>query len=1300
MGVAPQLKSSSSLPGNRSRLRKVFSRGNLTSATVVVALLVLVGVTCRNRLARYVVTQVGSRVLGTRVEIGKVDIDWSAVSISDLEVFEPTIPGQRQLTVQSIRLVPSLWQGLRSGVWLAEAAISSPTAEVRFDRDGNLLSVFPQSPESSESTGPIKIPVAKVWVHDAALKIHQVGRDDFRVSKVQLSVIADNRIKVTLMVPDMMGGRCKILSDLDATTLEGRSFIEVVDLHLDTPTLATLPLVPASLASEPFSVDAGLQVLVRHPPDDFDLRKYSVQVHAWTANAQAQRIGMLCGRSDLSVICEGGQVNVNITANPLAGTWKCNGSIDLTAAEPELVVDARLKGCEWALLAKAIPALSKLQTDTTASTQWRVVLDEGTLRFVGNAYAGMANSFYDKVAVPIVDASVHVDGLLRLDDPATLTGSMQGSIGSEPFDLSTLARSLELPITGGTVIARGEFAIPLDSIANTRSYSATAAIDTTEVGTSELKMDDASLAARLADGIATIELRNCVVRDSGQTLLAEVNSTTTVSLKEGGKLVSSSMIFVEPSSEIVRMLNADSFDPGGRMIASLTASCPTERIATSDGWLADARVQTQALSALGETISDIDWKAKLADGVVQCTPLKMTWRGHTLVANTSAEIGSRIAIHGDFSLDSLRLAELSEVMSRYSQTRLSLAGLAGIEGAVAFTSELENGHSTFDASGSADLTSASYAFTQIGDAKLQWAADQNGLRLSTSSANFLGGRFDVNAHVNELDWTRTQVEGRFAGVEASRLMKLAGQTIPATGTIEGGFRVTSIASVESLTGDAWIGSKQLSVRRLPMQVDRATLTVDRGELSLAASGNVVDGTFHAQAAGSLPQVVRFFEQRSPTMAQLPVTANLTLTGLRTESLFRQLNLPRDAQAISARLSADCKRESSAWDGRHLCTASAVIEDLRYHHQGWSQRMSVETVLHADRLEIEGVRGRFADGGLAGSGEVSFRQSPVGRFDFSASHVNLRRATSPLGLNDISGTGTLRVRGRIGPVITGQLDASVDNLSAAGVGVRKAKFPVDWSFRPAANLARWQCRAGTMSVGGGNVRVATEGSYSGSLSATTSVRIEKIDLAKLMQNGSAGSGTISGDATLRAKNARAASDLVGSFTMEMRNIQAMQIPVIDQLPKMITLSPPVPGRGQDGGTVRGRIAGGLVHLDEVAIHQSNVQVMVTGNATMTGKLDLDIVASTESTSPTDQLISMLDSPVMLAAPAPVALVLKANELLKDRVVRVHVGGTAARPTLRLQPGKQLSQDAVRFFLSSSLGPAADRLTESQSNHRRR
>ncbi len=1287
-------------PNKRLRLPRVFSRKNVRRLAILMVLLLLAGWAGRNSMARYAAIRIGSTVLSTRIEVGSVNIQWGEISVTDIELYEPNIENAKQLSVKQVRVVPSLWQGLRTGVWLSEVEIHSPVAEVRFDETGKLLSVFPETGEETESTGPITIPLSKLSVVDAELSVHQIGKESLQVKDVDLEMLAADRIKVAISIPDLVGIRCNVKCDLDAESFEGRSSVTIDHVHLDSTQLAQLPLVPAAIASEPFSIDGGLKLVVLHPANELDPRKHSVKLHAWTSNAQVDRLGMLCKRLDMVVMNDNGRLKATVTANPLEGDLKLFSSVDLMAKTPELVVESTLVGCQPSALSKNIPELKKLQTNTIATTKWKLVLDDDQLRFHGDASADVTATSFASFSLPVVKARVNVSGSFPVSDPGAFNGEIRGDIASEVFDLAALARSLGFEAVSGDVIARGEFSVPLQSIANIATYSASANVNTSSIATSEFRVDDALLTAELVDGVASIDLDPFVVRDSQENLLAELRSSTTASLLDEGILESTSHLFAEPSLEIARLLGVATFDPGGRLLADITATCPVNSVASPDKWSAKTRVRTQALSALGETISNIDWRATLANGKINCSPLEASWRGHRLMAHASASIGPQVVVQGDVSLDSLRLAELSEVLSRYSSTRLPADGLASVQGSFSFDTDPATGNQAFNASGSARLSKASYARTRIGEANLQWSADLHGLSLTTSSPDFLGGRFDITARMKELDWTRTQIEGNFAGVEAARLIGIAGQTIPATGTFDGGFRMTSIASCESLTGDAWIASKQLSVKRLPLQIDQANLVMNQGEISIDAAGSAVDGNFIVQAGGSLPQVVEFLERKSAPIAEIPFFGDVKLTGLRTESLVRPLGLPREAQAVSARLSADCSRSLAAADGRHLCVASATIEDLRYNHQGLSRRMSIETVLHANRLEVLGIRGRFADGALAGTGELNFERSPTGRFDLSASHVNLRRATSPLGINDIAGTGTLRVRGRIGSVISGQFDASVDNLTAAGVAIRKAKFPVDWSFRPSGNLARWQCRAGTVSVGGGNVRIASEGSYGSGLSATTSVRIEKIDLAKLMQNGSAGSGTLSGNAIVRAKNARGVNDLVGTFAMEMQNIQAMKIPVLDQLPKMITLTPPVPGRGKDGGTVRGRLAGGLVHLDEVAIYQSNVQVMVTGNATMTGKLNLDVVASTESTSPTDQLVSLLDSPVMLAAPAPVALIVKANELLKDRVVRVHVGGTADRPTLRLQPVKQLSQDAVKFFLSSSLGPMADRLTETQSNNRRR
>ncbi len=57
-------------------------------------------------------------------------------------------------------------------------------------------------------------------------------------------------------------------------------------------------------------------------------------------------------------------------------------------------------------------------------------------------------------------------------------------------------------------------------------------------------------------------------------------------------------------------------------------------------------------------------------------------------------------------------------------------------------------------------------------------------------------------------------------------------------------------------------------------------------------------------------------------------------------------------------------------------------------------------------------------------------------------------------------------------------------------------------------------------------------------------------------------------------------------------------------------------------------------------------------------------------------------------------------MKNRVVHVHVAGTAQRPILQLQPGKTLTQDAIRFFLVGNLGSqVATAATANRSSPRR-
>lgn len=215
-------------------LRRVFSRRSLKRLAAVIALALLIGLVARNAIVRRIGILVGSRILSTQVDIGDVDIRWSAISFSEIAVYEPKIANAKQLSVKQVDIVPCLWRGLQTGVWFSKVVIVEPTAEIRFDRDGKMLSIFPDTSGENESTGPLKIPFANVIIDAAALIIHQAGRDSLHVQDVDVALLAGKRIKAKVTIPSLIGGQLQLQCDVDAVTFAGETRISLEHLHTDT----------------------------------------------------------------------------------------------------------------------------------------------------------------------------------------------------------------------------------------------------------------------------------------------------------------------------------------------------------------------------------------------------------------------------------------------------------------------------------------------------------------------------------------------------------------------------------------------------------------------------------------------------------------------------------------------------------------------------------------------------------------------------------------------------------------------------------------------------------------------------------------------------------------------------------------------------------------------------------------------------------------------------------------------------------------------------------------------------------
>ena len=109
----------------------------------------LIAVLARNQIADAAIEYFGSLFLGNSVEVREVRIGFKTVEINGLEVKETSLADVPQLKIHAICIAPTIWRGMRHGVWLRNVDVRAPTLHLRFDRDGKLLSRFPESVEAT-----------------------------------------------------------------------------------------------------------------------------------------------------------------------------------------------------------------------------------------------------------------------------------------------------------------------------------------------------------------------------------------------------------------------------------------------------------------------------------------------------------------------------------------------------------------------------------------------------------------------------------------------------------------------------------------------------------------------------------------------------------------------------------------------------------------------------------------------------------------------------------------------------------------------------------------------------------------------------------------------------------------------------------------------------------------------------------------------------------------------------------------------------------------------------------------------
>jgi translocation and assembly module TamB len=195
-----------------------------------------------------------------------------------------------------------------------------------------------------------------------------------------------------------------------------------------------------------------------------------------------------------------------------------------------------------------------------------------------------------------------------------------------------------------------------------------------------------------------------------------------------------------------------------------------------------------------------------------------------------------------------------------------------------------------------------------------------------------------------------------------------------------------------------------------------------------------------------------------------------------------------------------------------------------------------------------------------------------------------------------------------------------------------------------------------------------------------------DLRHLVSAASEVTSYAQGQVSMRVEfagsNVRSLNDLTADIDGTLHQVQARQMPGLSLLVPFLG-----PGAGNStfqDGDLKARLGAGVIRVQRLGLAGTYLALVLEGNITLQGRLDLDVSARTGSLLGIDPLLlRVLSLRIPPVGPLPIALILRTSELLANQVVHLRLTGTVKNPQVEAQPVRLLSDTATRFFLASAL-----------------
>lgn len=621
-----------------------------------------------------------------------------------------------------------------------------------------------------------------------------------------------------------------------------------------------------------------------------------------------------------------------------------------------------------------------------------------------------------------------------------------------------------------------------------------------------------------------------------------------------------------------------------------------------------------------------------------------------------------------------------EIAGKARSMPLSTAMFDQLSGSVSanFKAEGEASPWKLKSTGEMEVVDLGYGDAVLSDINSKWAVDTSKSKQQLTINGF-GGKIALDAKASQTDDLVFDLqELELADFTAFRKLP-----VKVSGVASGSVTIGNWRSPNERTIVASGSSKSI-------MVGGARLSRVQGNAKLEPSGRHVEYSLNSQLLDGKLEIngaTKVASNANPFSTSFPV--NVRLSNARMNKFAESISRSpiKALRQLQGRISLGMDWEVTP--GQYPDGVGKVsLEDAKWKNRLVSRRIYSDISLNDGVLQLKNIHADLQQGEISGRATIPLIGSASGSYELDIRNFSLKRMIDVLLDDPINAHGQVnaKISGRTGRTITGSGKLGLSRAGLFGVANQSMKLPVRFRFEPNQRKVRIEMPRTRFRAFQGNVNGSASLDIGSRVRLESKLELSNIDSQTLIRSltgyTNSGSGKLSGRLEISGKNIRSEKDLSGAFRGKLTQSTALAFPLLDQLSGFLGNSTSLRNDQFNSDSIDLALSKGRINIRQFRLQNRLASIAVTGDAWLDGRLDMEVAARIERLDQPTLIDQLAGSPLARISSPEVAFFAQAAEFLSERIVFVDVGGTARRPQLRLNPGKQLKEEAIRYFLRGS------------------